>query len=128
MYDHAGLKVHVMPCAFGGAEAGGWFAKEIKTKEDIKGLRMRIFGLGGRVMSRLGAITVLVPGGDLVAAFDKGKIDAAELYPPAVDARPGPQGQGQADLCAGLAPARDGARAHRQQGSLGRPHRSGSAA
>ena len=31
MYDHAGLKVHVMPCAFGGAEAGGWFAKEIKT-------------------------------------------------------------------------------------------------
>lgn len=87
MYDHAGLKVHVIPCAFGGAEAGGWFAKEIKTSRDINGLRMRIFGLGGRVMSRLGAITVLVPGGDIVAAFDKGKIDAAELYPPAVDAQ-----------------------------------------
>jgi TRAP-type mannitol/chloroaromatic compound transport system substrate-binding protein len=40
-------------------------------------------------MSRLGAITVLVPGGDLVAAFDKEKIDAAELYPPAVDAQTG---------------------------------------
>jgi TRAP-type mannitol/chloroaromatic compound transport system substrate-binding protein len=85
MYDHAGVKVHVMPCAFGGAEAGGWFAKEIKTPDDLKGLRMRIFGLGGRVMSRLGATTVLLPGGNLVKAFDKGDIDAAELYTPAAD-------------------------------------------
>jgi TRAP-type mannitol/chloroaromatic compound transport system substrate-binding protein len=89
MYDHAGLKVHVMPCAFGGAETGGWFLKEIKTSDDIKNLRMRIFGLGGRVMARLGATTVIVPGGDLLAAFDKGKIDAAELYPPAVDEKQG---------------------------------------
>jgi TRAP-type mannitol/chloroaromatic compound transport system substrate-binding protein len=89
MYDHAGLKVHVMPCAFGGAETGGWFMKEIKGAEDIKGLRMRIFGLGGRVMSRLGATTVLVPGGNLLAAFQKGEIDAAELYTPAVDERQG---------------------------------------
>lgn len=85
MYDHAGAKVHVMPCAFGGAEAGGWFAKEIKRPDDIKGLRMRIFGLGGRVMSKLGATTVLVPGGNLVKAFDKGDIDAAEFYTPAAD-------------------------------------------
>jgi TRAP-type mannitol/chloroaromatic compound transport system substrate-binding protein len=89
MYDHAGLKVHVMPCAFGGAEAGGWFEKEIKSADDIKGLRMRIFGLGGRIMSRLGATTVVVPGGKLLAAFEKGEIDAAELYTPAVDARQG---------------------------------------
>lgn len=89
MYDHAGLKVHIMPCAFGGAEAGGWFVKEIKSPDDIKGLRMRIFGLGARVMSQLGATTVLVPGGNLLAAFQKGEIDAAELYPPAVDARQG---------------------------------------
>jgi TRAP-type mannitol/chloroaromatic compound transport system substrate-binding protein len=87
MYDHAGLKVHVIPCAFGGAEAGGWFAKEIKTTSDLEGLRMRIFGLGGRVMSRAGATTVLVPGGDLDNAFAKKKIDAAELYTPAVDER-----------------------------------------
>jgi TRAP-type mannitol/chloroaromatic compound transport system substrate-binding protein len=85
MYDHAGLKLHVMPCAFGGAETGGWFAKEIKTSEDLKGLRMRMFGRGGRVMSRLGATTVVVAGSDLAAAFAKGKTDAAELYPPAVD-------------------------------------------
>lgn len=89
MYDHAGLKVHVMPCAYGGAEAGGWFVKEIKSAEDIKGLRMRIFGLGGRVMSRLGATTMVIPGGKLLAAFEKGEIDAAELYTPAVDARQG---------------------------------------
>ena len=89
MYDHAGIKVHVMPCAFGGAETGGWFKKQIAAKADIDGLRMRIFGLGARVMSRLGATPVLVPGGDVLAAFAAGKIDAAELYPPAVDERQG---------------------------------------
>jgi TRAP-type mannitol/chloroaromatic compound transport system substrate-binding protein len=89
MYDHAGLKLHVMPCAFGGAEAGGWFLKEIATTEEVRTLRMRIFGLGGRVMSRLGATTVMIPGGNLLAAFAKGEIDAAELYPPAVDERQG---------------------------------------
>jgi TRAP-type mannitol/chloroaromatic compound transport system substrate-binding protein len=63
--------------------------KEIKSAEDIKGLRMRIFGLGGRVMSHLGATTVVIPGGKLLAAFEKGEIDAAELYTPAVDERQG---------------------------------------
>jgi TRAP-type mannitol/chloroaromatic compound transport system substrate-binding protein len=87
MYDQGGYKVHVIPCAFGGAETAGWFAKEILIKDDIKGLRMRIFGLGGRVMSRAGATTVLVPGGTLTEAFDKKQIDAAELYPPAADRR-----------------------------------------
>jgi TRAP-type mannitol/chloroaromatic compound transport system substrate-binding protein len=85
MYDQAKLEVHVIPCAFGGAEAGGWFAKEITSKKDFEGLRMRIFGLGARVVSRLGAVPVLVPGSGLNAAFETGKIDAAEVYPPAVD-------------------------------------------
>jgi TRAP-type mannitol/chloroaromatic compound transport system substrate-binding protein len=89
MYDHVGVKVHVMPCAFGGAEAGGWYAKEIKGKDDLKGLRMRIFGLGARVMSEAGATTVLIPGGKLASAFDKKEIDAAELYTPAVDIEQG---------------------------------------
>jgi TRAP-type mannitol/chloroaromatic compound transport system substrate-binding protein len=89
MYDQAGLKVRVIPCAFGGAESGGWFTKDINTKKDIDGLRMRIFGLGARVMSRLGAIPVLVPGGALPEAIEKGKIDAAELYTPAVDREQG---------------------------------------
>jgi TRAP-type mannitol/chloroaromatic compound transport system substrate-binding protein len=85
LYDHAGVKVHVLPCAFGGAETGGWFAKEIASKKGIKGLRMRIFGLGARVMAKLGATPMLVPGSDLPKAFDKKQIDAAELYPPAAD-------------------------------------------
>ena len=85
MYDRAGLKVHVIPCAFGGGEAGGWFAKEINSKKDLEGLRMRIFGLGARVISRSGAVPVLVPGGALPKAFAKGQIDAAELYTPAID-------------------------------------------
>ena len=85
MYDQAKLKVHVIPCAFGGAESGGWFAKEIASKKDFEGLRMRIFGLGARVVSRLGAVPVLVPGSGLNEAFEKGNIDAAEVYTPAVD-------------------------------------------
>ena len=91
MYDQAGLKVHVIPCAFGGAEAGGWFAKEIHSKADLDGLRMRIFGPGALVMARLGVKTVLVPGGSVAASFDKHEIDAAELLTPAVDQRQGLQ-------------------------------------
>jgi TRAP-type mannitol/chloroaromatic compound transport system substrate-binding protein len=79
MYDQADMNVHVIPCAFGGGEASGWFVKEIRKPEDIKGLRLRGFGLGGRVMSRLGAATVLVPGGKLGEAFDKHEIDGAEF-------------------------------------------------
>jgi TRAP-type mannitol/chloroaromatic compound transport system substrate-binding protein len=87
MYDEAGVDVHVIPCAFGGGEASGWFVREIRKPEDIKGLRMRSFGLGGRVMARLGAVTVLVPGGKLGEAFDKHEIDGAEFLTPAVDLR-----------------------------------------
>lgn len=93
MYDEAGFNVHVLPCAFGGAETVGWFAKEIGSKDDLKGLRVRAFGLGGRVLKRLGAKLVLIRGGAVAEAFEKGKIDAAELYPPAVDRKQGPQSQ-----------------------------------
>ena len=87
MYDEAGYRLHVIPCAFGGGETGGWFAKEVRSPKDLEGLRMRIFGLGGRVMTRLGAVTVLVPAGAIADAFAKQEIDAAELYPPGVDRR-----------------------------------------
>jgi TRAP-type mannitol/chloroaromatic compound transport system substrate-binding protein len=91
MYAQGGYKVHVIPCAFGGPEAGGWFTKEIATPKDLDGLRMRIFGLGARVMSRLGVVPVLVPGGNLAKAFDKKDIDAAELYTPTIDREQGLQ-------------------------------------
>ena len=85
MYDQAKIEVHVIPCAFGGAEAGGWFAKEIGSKDDLDGLRMRILGLGARVMMRLGVVPVLVPGSQIAKAFEDGEIGAAEAYTPAVD-------------------------------------------
>jgi TRAP-type mannitol/chloroaromatic compound transport system substrate-binding protein len=91
MYDQANLQVHVIPCAFGGAEAGLWSTKEIKETKDIEGLRVRIFGLGARVMSRLGAVPALVAGGQLLKAFEKGQVAAAELYTPAVDRAQGLQ-------------------------------------
>jgi TRAP-type mannitol/chloroaromatic compound transport system substrate-binding protein len=91
MYDQAGMHVHVIHCAFGGAETSGWFAKEIHGPDDLKGLHMRSFGLAGRVMSKLGATTVLVPGGALASSFDKHTIDAAEVLTPAVDERQGLQ-------------------------------------
>ena len=126
MYDEAELNVHVIPCAFGGGEASGWFAKEIREPDDIKGFRMRSFGLGGRVMSRLGATTVLVPGGKLGKAFDKHEIDGAEFLTPAVDRASAPPGSREAHLRAGLASARDGVRASHQSGSLERARRSSS--
>jgi TRAP-type mannitol/chloroaromatic compound transport system substrate-binding protein len=87
MYDEAHFNVHVIPCLFGGAETGGWFAKEIHSKADLAGLRMRIFGPGAQVMARLGVKTVLVPGSKVPDAFDKHDIDAAELLTPAADRR-----------------------------------------
>lgn len=92
MYDQAKLKVHVIPCGFGGAEAGLWSTKEIKQTKDIDGLRVRIFGLGARVMSRLGAVPALIAGGQLPEAFKKGQVAAAELYTPAIDRAQGLQG------------------------------------
>ena len=91
MYDQAKLKVRVIPCGFGGAEAGLWSKQEIAETKDLDGLRVRIFGLSARVLSRLGAVPVLVPGGQLPQAFEAGKIAAAELYTPAVDRAQGLQ-------------------------------------
>jgi len=91
LYDQGHFKVHVIPCAFGGGEAGGWFAKEVHGPADLVGLRMRIFGPGAQVMARLGVVTLLVPGGRVPEWFDKHEIDAAELLTPAVDQRQGLQ-------------------------------------
>lgn len=65
-----------------GPQAGGWFAKEINTLDDFKGLKMRIAGLGGTVMRRLGVNVVLLPPGEIFAALQAGTIDAAEWVGP----------------------------------------------
>jgi TRAP-type mannitol/chloroaromatic compound transport system substrate-binding protein len=90
MYDEAGLSVHVIPCAFAGGETSGWYAKPVESVEDIEGLRIRIFGQGGLVMRKLGAEPVITPGSKLAESFKSGDLDAAELYPPAVDAEANP--------------------------------------
>jgi TRAP-type mannitol/chloroaromatic compound transport system substrate-binding protein len=89
MYDQAGYNVHVLPCAIIAPETAGWFAKEINTPEDLSGLKMRFFGLGGKVMQKLGVATSLLPGGEIFPAMETGAIDATEFSMPAIDARLG---------------------------------------
>ncbi len=89
MYDQAGYNVKVLPCAIIAPETSGWFAKEINQPSDLEGLKMRFFGLGGKVMQRLGVATSLLPGGEIFPALEKGAIDATEFSMPAIDARLG---------------------------------------
>ncbi|PCJ85886.1 MAG: ABC transporter substrate-binding protein [Hyphomicrobiales bacterium] len=65
-----------------GPQAGGWFSKELNSLEDFKGIKMRIAGLGGEVMRRIGVNTVLLPPGEIFAAMQSGAIDAAEWIGP----------------------------------------------
>lgn len=89
MYDQAGYNVHVLPCAIIAPETSGWFAKEINSPEDLQGLKMRFFGLGGKVMQKLGVATSLLPAGEIFPALEKGAIDATEFSMPAIDSRLG---------------------------------------
>ena len=89
MYDQAGYNVKVIPCAIIAPETSGWFANEINSPEDLDGLKMRFFGLGGKVMQKLGVATSLLPGGEIFPALEKGAIDATEFSMPAIDARLG---------------------------------------
>lgn len=65
-----------------GVQMGGWFNKEINSKEDIKGLKMRIPGLGGKVLEKAGGAAVLVSGGELYTSLERGVIDATEWVGP----------------------------------------------
>ncbi|AUC56803.1 MAG: TRAP transporter substrate-binding protein [Sagittula sp.] len=79
------LNVKLLPCHVTAPEPGGWFNKEINTVEDLQGLRMRISGMGGQVLNKLGASTQLIPGGELYVALERGRIDATEFSLPVVD-------------------------------------------
>lgn len=82
-YDPHGVKV--IPCHLVVPEAGGWFNKEINSAEDFKGLNMRIAGLGGKTLARLGANTQLVPAGEIYVSLETGRIDATEFSAPQLD-------------------------------------------
>jgi TRAP-type mannitol/chloroaromatic compound transport system substrate-binding protein len=65
-----------------GVQMGGWFNKEINSMEDLKGLKMRIPGLGGKVLAKAGGNAVLVAGGEIYTNLDRGVIDATEWVGP----------------------------------------------
>ena len=80
LYDQFNL----IPFAGGstGVQMAGWFNREINSMEDIKGLKMRIPGLGGDVITRAGGISVTMPGGELYTSMQTGVIDATEWVGP----------------------------------------------
>lgn len=72
-----------------GAQMGGWFRKEISSMSDLQGLKMRIPGLGGQVMAKLGVTVQTLPGGEIFQALQTGAIDAAEWVGPYDDEKLG---------------------------------------
>src|SRR5437773_4076222 len=98
-YDGDGLKLmnefakkSNVYCLVGGntgAQMGGWFRKDIKTVDDLKGLKFRIGGWAGKTLQKLGVVPQQIAGGDIYPALEKGTIDAAEWVGPYDDEEPG---------------------------------------
>jgi TRAP-type mannitol/chloroaromatic compound transport system substrate-binding protein len=99
MYEGGGIElmnefyqrynIYGLPGGNTGAQMGGWYRKEINTPEDWRGLKIRIGGFGGAIMSRLGAVPQQIAGGDIYPALEKGTIDAAEWVGPYDDEKLG---------------------------------------
>ncbi|WP_313315028.1 TRAP transporter substrate-binding protein [Stutzerimonas nitrititolerans] len=83
-WDEAYAPFGVKPLVIGntGMQMGGWYNKEINSLTDLKGLKIRMPGLGGEVLSRLGATTVNLPGGEVFTALQTGAIDATDWVSP----------------------------------------------
>jgi len=77
------------PAGNTGVQMGGWYRKEIKSVEDLKGLKFRVGGFAGRVLERLGVVPQNIPGGEIYPALEKGTIDAAEWVGPYDDLKLG---------------------------------------
>ncbi|GAB4126775.1 MAG: TRAP transporter substrate-binding protein [Roseiflexaceae bacterium] len=100
LYDGGGLaalqefyakqyNVIQFPAGNTGVQMGGWFRKEINTVNDLQGLKMRIPGLGGQVMTKLGVTVQVIPGGEIFQALQTGAVDAAEWVGPYDDQKLG---------------------------------------
>jgi TRAP-type mannitol/chloroaromatic compound transport system substrate-binding protein len=87
IYAQHGLKAFDCFCI--GPETSGWFRKEVKGVEDMKGLKMRFFGLGARVMEKMGVSTQLLAAADIFPALERGVIDATEFSMPTMDVQLG---------------------------------------
>ena len=68
-----------------GPETSGWFRREVKSLADMKGMKMRFFGLGAQVMQKLGVNTQLMAAADIYPALERGVIDATEFSMPTID-------------------------------------------
>jgi len=86
---YAKHNIYPLHCGLHSPEGSGWFRKPIEGPEDLKGLKMRFFGLGARVMEKLGVSTQLIAGGDVYPALELGTIDALEFSMPISDLNQG---------------------------------------
>jgi len=68
-----------------GPETSGWFRKEVKSLDEVKGLKMRFFGLGAQVMQKMGVSTQLLAAADIYPALERGVIEATEFSMPTID-------------------------------------------
>ena len=86
---YAKYNIYNIPCGNTGTQMGGWFHKELKSLDDLKGLKMRITGFGGEVLARLGVATQFLEAGEIYPAMKNGDIDAAEWIGPYDDEKLG---------------------------------------
>ena len=86
---YAKHNLYALPAGNTGVQMGGWFRKEIKTVEDLKGLKFRIGGFAGQVLAKLGTVPQQIAGGDIYPSLEKGTIDAAEWIGPYDDEKLG---------------------------------------
>jgi TRAP-type mannitol/chloroaromatic compound transport system substrate-binding protein len=81
--------IHSVMCGILAPEASGWFRKEVKSVDDLQGLKIRFFGLGAKVLDKVGVSTQLIAGGDIFPALELGTIDGTEFSMPAIDEKMG---------------------------------------
>ncbi len=77
--------IQSIPCGLVTSEGFGWFKNKITNIEDLQGINMRFFGLGAKVMEKVGANTLLLSGGDIYPLLESGTIDATEFSTPYID-------------------------------------------
>ena len=83
LYGRDNIEYHF--CGLIAPETSGWFRNEIKSLDDLKGLKMRFFGIGAKVMQKFGVSTQQIAGGDIYPALELGTLDATEFSMPAID-------------------------------------------
>ena len=83
--EYAKHNVMVFPCFIEPQETAGWYREEITGPESYDGMKIRISGLGAKVLTKLGASTQLIPGSETYLALERGRVDAADFAIPTVD-------------------------------------------